>query len=93
MPVFYTDIVKGVDAKGELGKQLQRIAKQMEDSRSAGAKNPLEHIPKYVKLLNSCVKDLNGLKKDAKADKKNLKVIDELVKQVQSDIGRLAAFK
>ncbi len=85
----YLDIVKKANPKGNLGEQLQTIAKRMEDSRQGAKKNILERIPKHVKVLQSGLKDLNVLRKEKNADKNDLKKLDEIIEQVQSDIRAL----
>ena len=86
----YSDIVKKVDAKSGLGKKAQKIAKQLEDSRKSVTKNVADNLPGHVKLLNSSLKDLNGLKKDKDADEDDLEIVDELISQVESDVKMLS---
>ena len=92
MPSFpsYSDLVKKIDPKSDVGKKAVKIAKELENSRQAVTKNVADKLPEHVKTLNSSLKELKTLSKDKKADKGDLEKVEDLISQLETDIGMLS---
>lgn len=85
----YIDITKKLKPDGD-AKRILDIAKELDASRTKGKKDPIGHIPKHLKLLKSCSKEIDKIVKKNNKDKDIKKIGGDMSKLMTERIARFS---